>query len=123
MHIGFWLRILINILLIATNFFLIKLKSIRTIQKLAIIGVCSVIFNAICIFVIMILGFVHHVDKDNIDIVYHGIFKLDWKLVQWFSFGENALSVHPQALASVLFCYINHQLVFPTCKNMDNPTD
>jgi hypothetical protein len=71
----------------------------------------------------MILGFVHHVDKDNIDIVYHGIFKLDWKLVRWFSFGENALSVHPQALASVLFCYINHQLVFPTCKNMDNPTD
>lgn len=43
--------------------------------------------------------------------------------MEWAIFDKDAFSIHVQALATILFCYINHQLVFPTCKNMENPTN
>lgn len=53
---------------------------------------------------------------------YHGILNLDWSVVEWVIFDSKWFSMHTQALASVIFCYINHQLVFPTCRNMKDPT-
>ena len=32
------------------------------------------------------------------------------------------MSKHFQALASILFCYVNQQLVFPACKNLTDPS-
>ena len=112
-------RILLNIVVILTNFFLISLKDIRIPQKLAMVSVSAAAYNTIVIFIIFIVGF-HH-DRPNLD--YHGLFHIEWSKVKFAVFnGSEWFSQHAQALASVLFCYVNHQLVFPTCKNMENPT-
>lgn len=87
----------------------------KVIQKLGLISVCSALYNATVIFIIFIVGF-HH-DRPNLD--YHGLFHIDWSNVKFAIFNDaDWFSQHAQAFASVLFCYVNHQLVFPTCKNM-----
>lgn len=117
---GETIRVIVNVIIICADFALIQLKDMRIIQRLAVIGVCSVIYNAITIFVLMFVGFTHKGDH-NVD--YDGILQLDWALVKWALFERGWFSMHTQAVASILFCYINHQLVFPTCKNMENPTN
>ena len=112
-------RILINVVVIITDFFLISLKNMKILQKLAMVSVSSSVYNVIVIFILFIIGF-HHTGP-NLD--YHGLFHIDWSKVRFFIFnGSETISQHSQALASVLFCYVNHQLVFPTVKNMEDPT-
>lgn len=113
-------RVILNVGIICAEFGLIQLKDMRIIQRLAVIGVCSVIYNAVTIFVLLFTGFTH---EGNPDVHYESILKLDWSIVEWALFKKGWFSMHTQAVASILFCYINHQLVFPTCKNMENPTD
>lgn len=105
--------------LISTNFFLIRLKNLRIIQRIVTIGVLSITYSAVTIFILLFVGFTHH---GTPKIHYNNIFYLDWSTVDWVVFGKKAFSLHSQALTSILFCYINHQLVFPTCKNIDKPS-
>jgi hypothetical protein len=60
--IGNLMRIFINIGVILTNFILIQLKNMRTLQRLSVIGVCSVIYNTLVIFVLLWTGFTHGKD-------------------------------------------------------------
>lgn len=60
LYIGNQMRIVINLVIIFLNFLLIQLKDITIIQKISIIGVYSVIYNAVTIFVLLFLGFTHH---------------------------------------------------------------
>lgn len=79
------------------------------------IGVVSAIYNSVLILVVFFTGFT--LQKDN-QTVYHGITNLDWKSVVYFNFNQKSYSYHTQCLASIIFCYINHHLVFPVCKNL-----
>lgn len=68
----------------------------------------------------MLFGFTRNVDPI---LTYHGLFHLDWSKVAWVTYsGWESFSQHVQALSSILFCYVNHQLVFFTLKNIENPT-
>lgn len=112
---GNLVRILINFCIIVTNFALIQMRDISKIQKLSSISIMTVIYNSVTIFILMFTGFTHYGDPN---VEYQGIFHLDWDVVQWFNFDSRSFSKHSQAIASFLYVYINHQLVFPTCKNM-----
>ena len=59
LNLGNLVRILINIGIICTNFALIQLKDMRTLQRLSVIGVCSVIYNTVVIFILLFTGFTH----------------------------------------------------------------
>ena len=59
LYLGNIVRILINIGVIFTNFALIQLKDMRTLQRLSVIGVCSVIYNTVIIFILLFTGFTH----------------------------------------------------------------
>ncbi len=103
-----------------TQFFFVRLRDIKIIQKISIIGVCSAVYNVLVIFFVFFIGF--DCSQGGVDVRYDGVFGLDWGLVKWVAIDGNWFSMQTQALASVIFCYINHQLVFTTCKNLENPT-
>jgi amino acid permease len=55
--------------------------------------------------------------------VYDGITGIVWSNVRWWNFeGWNAISEQAQGLASIIFCYVNHQLVFPLVFDLKNPS-
>ena len=48
---------------------------------------------------------------------------MDTSSIKWVNLeGYDSLPTHMQAFASILFCYVNHQLVFPSCRNLQQPT-
>lgn len=68
------------------------------------------------------LGFTR-VDKDGVDVIYHGIFGRLSGSINWFSFNSiNDFSVIFQGLAAIFFCYVCHQMVFPLVQDLSNPT-
>lgn len=75
-------RIILNLCIIISDFYLISRKDITVIQKFSMFGVFSVIFN---VSVILIISFVGFHNKD-LDLQYHGIFHLDWSKVRWIIF-------------------------------------
>jgi amino acid permease len=83
--------------------------------------------NVAIIFITFLVGFEVDVE-DNIThltrtFTYQGITGIRWDLINWFSTdGWDAFSEHMQGLASVIFCYVNHQLVFPLVFDLKNPS-
>ena len=75
-------RIIINIVIILSNFLLISQKPINTIQKLAAVCISAVTYNVVTIVVIFVVGF-HH-SGPNLD--YHGLFHIDWSDVKYVIF-------------------------------------
>ena len=75
-------RIILNIVVIVTNFFLIALKEMTLLQKLGMVSVSGAMYNAAVIFIIFIVGF-HH-DRPNLD--YHGLFHINWSNVKFVIF-------------------------------------
>lgn len=71
-------RVVINIVIIITAFILIQLKDIQPIQRLGVVGVCSVTYNAITLLITLVRGF-DHVGKPSIH--YDGLFSLDWSVM------------------------------------------
>ncbi len=54
--------------------------------------------------------------------VYHGITSISWNRLSWFRFDNlQDFSQQTQGLASLIFCYVNHQLVFPLVSHLKNP--
>lgn len=48
---------------------------------------------------------------------------MSWDLVNWFEMSNwEDVSLQVQGLASIIFCYVNHQLVFPLAADLYNPT-
>jgi hypothetical protein len=69
--------------LLLTSIFALK-KNIGILQKIAIIGVISVIFNISTVVVISLTGFTRPDDGTQ----YHGIFKVKGSDINWFTFGD-----------------------------------
>jgi len=93
----------------------------------AIIGVIAVIINVAIIAITFFVGFDVNVEDRTTHITktftYHGITGIRWDLINWFNTdGWSAFSKNFQGLASVIFCYVNHQLVFPLVFDLKNPS-
>ena len=55
--------------------------------------------------------------------IYEGITGTDWSNLKWaYLDGYKAYSQQVQGLASIIFCYVNHQLVFPLVFDLKNPS-
>ncbi len=62
-------------------------------------------------------------DCKDLECNYQGITHLDWSTVKLFGAGGfTGFSDQIQGLASLIFCYVNHQLVFPLIHDLKNPT-
>ena len=107
---------------IVVNLFFILKKEIGILQKISIIGVLSAVINVFIITVTMFIGFkVKNCVGETCE--YHGITQLDWgKINLWGVGGWDMFSKQLQGLASIIFCYVNHQLVFPLVNDLKNPT-
>lgn len=117
---GNHVRILVNIVAMTLMLVFALKKKIDILQKVAIIGVVSVIFNVICIVITSFTGFSR---PDDVYHHYHGIFHADFSKVNWWSHeGAESLSLFAQGLASILFCYVNHQLLFPLSTSLKRPS-
>lgn len=90
------------------------------------IGVGAVMINVIIIVgtfflgrIIIKIGFKN---KDKVE--YKGLIGgISWGNVTWFELNSwEDLSLQVQGLASIIFCYVNHQLVFPLAFDLKNPT-
>lgn len=99
-------------------------KEIGILQKVAIIGVISVIINVVIITFTFFEGFkVFSAETGEIDYDYGGITSIPWGSLKWFELDSwDAASRQLQGLASLVFCYVNHQLVFPLVFDLKNPT-
>lgn len=114
-------RICISCGAIALNLFFILKKEIGILQKISIIGVMSVLINVGIIIITFIVGFNTKVNNETV--TYHGIIGIKWSEIYWLNTdGWDAFTEYMQGLASIIFCYVNHQLVFPLVFDLNNPT-
>lgn len=85
------------------------------------IGVIAVAVNIAIIVITFFVGFTTKVTGSTVE--FKGIIGIDWAKVNWFSVdGWNAFSQDMQAIAACIFCFVNHQLVFPLVFDLKNPT-
>lgn len=97
-------------------------KNISLLQKIAIVGVVSVIFNITTVVVISFTGFIYK-EKGQPPVTYHGLTNVNRSKINWFTFdGAQSLSLLAQGMASILFCYVNHQMLFPLSMSLKRPT-
>lgn len=117
---GTWVRIAANLVCFGFGLIFALKKNISLLQKIAIVGVISVIFNISTVVIISLVGFTTG------DIRYHGIFHVDWSKVSILTptpHGDwKAFSALAQGIASILFCYVNHQMLFPLSVSLKRPT-
>lgn len=104
--------------LLLTSIFALK-RNISLLQKIAIVGVVSVIFNISTVVIISLTGFTRPDDE----LRYHGIFHVDGSKINWADFdGWQSASYQAQGIASILFCYVNHQMLFPLSMSLKRPS-
>lgn len=76
------------------------------------------IFNISTVVLISLIGFTR---PDGTS--YRGIFHVDGSKINWFKWGNwEAISLLAQGMASILFCYVNHQMLFPLSMTLKRPT-
>ena len=99
-------------------------KDIAILQKVSIIGVVAAIFNTIVLIITLFIGFTApEPECIGTHCEYHGLFEVDWGKVNWFGkWNWDGISQQAQGLASIMFCFVNHQLVFPLMFDLNNPT-
>lgn len=118
---GTWVRIAANLVCFGFGLIFALKKNISLLQKIAIVGVISVIFNISTVVIISLVGF-----TTDTGIRYRGIFHVDWSKVSLLTPTDNgdwqAFSVLAQGIASILFCYVNHQMLFPLSVSLKRPT-
>ena len=93
-------------------------------HKISVVGVIAVIFNVIVITVTLFAGFSVEIKDETSQIQvydYHGITSVEWGKLNWVS-GWDTTVAQIQALASLVFSYLGHHLVFPLLKTLKNPT-
>ncbi len=79
------------------------------------------IFSVCLMAVTMFTGF--KLPNCTFDCEYHGITQLDWSKVLIFGEGGwSGFSSQMQGMAAFIFCYVNHQLLFPLIHDLNNPT-
>ena len=120
------MRIGINVGLVLVNLIFVLKKEIGILQKIAFVGVFAVIYNIVVITVIFFSGFEVHFFDEEIDVHtvfdYNGVSDIPWGEVRWFNFRNSEDFIRQiQAFASLIFCYVSHQLVFPLTNNLKNP--
>lgn len=113
-------RIFINIGALVLALILGMKRDIEILQKVSIIGVFIVIFNVGCIVFFSMKGFTR---PDDVYYRYHGIFHIDWSQVYWGSISKwQNISFMLQGLATLIFCFVNHQLLFPLTSKLKRPS-
>jgi amino acid permease len=112
---------------ILINSLLILQKDISKLQKLSIIGVFAVVVNVLIILFTLITGFTLSVDGGEggsaKEYVYHGLSNIAWGKMEWMGgSGWEAFSQQVQGLAALIFCFVNHQLMFPLIFDLRDPS-
>ena len=104
------------------NMFFILKKDISVLHKISVVGVIAVIFNVVVMVITLFIGFSVTVNDQETSTVYdyHGISTVDWGQLNWVSGWETSVK-QIQALASMVFSYLGHHLVFPLLKTLRNP--
>ena len=113
------MRLLFNIGTMVSGFILLVPKENTLLQKLAGIGVAAVSAITAIILYAFLCGFTRtHVTTPGtlLDVSYPGILANEFSHIQMARW--EGVSLHIQALGSILFCFVNHQLVFPACKQL-----
>jgi hypothetical protein len=84
LYLGNLIRILISVAAILINLIFVLKKEIGILQKVAMVGVLSVVINVFIIAVTFILGF--DVPADDVTAGYHygGITSIKWSELKWF---------------------------------------
>jgi amino acid permease len=85
-----------------------------------------VVINVLIITITLFTGFEVEVeveDKQTVEYIYKGITGIPWGDLNWFALDSwSDFSEQLQGLASLIFCYVNHQLVFPLFFDLKNPS-
>ena len=117
------MRIGVQIGCILLNLIFILKKEIGILQKVAVIGVLSVIINSVVIVITFFTGFRVTTDE-GVELHYHGLFGMDWSQVRLFNTESagDAIPTYLECMATFIFCFVNHQLLFPLKQDLKNPT-
>jgi len=102
-------------------FFILK-KDISVLHKISVVGVIAVLVNVVVMTVTLFIGFSATVDDQQSSTTYdyHGISTVSWGDLNWVSGWDTSVK-QIQALASMVFSYLGHHLVFPLLKTLRNP--
>lgn len=118
--LGTMIRLLTNGGAIALNMIFILKKDLYSLRFITILGTLAVVYNSIVILVTAFVGFTY--DKGDITRTYSSIVSQnhDWSGFQWANFSNPWLQL--VGFASTIFCYVNHQMIFPMAEELANPT-
>lgn len=118
--LGNLIRLLTNAGAICINMIFILMKDLYALRFITILGTAAVVYNSIVILVTAFTGFDYSkgpIDRDYPSIVASG---RNWQGFQWVNFSHPWLQL--VGFASTIFCYVNHQMIFPMADELANPT-
>jgi hypothetical protein len=111
---GNWWRVAANLGCLLLVLPLTMMKNMSALRKIGFVGVVSVTFNMIAVVLVSFRGY----NDEN-----RGIFYVDVSKINWFTYqGLETVSLLAQGMASILFCFISHQILF-FVKNLRQPTE
>lgn len=113
-------RLVTNTVAILVNLIFIFKKDLYSLRFITILGTMAVIYNTLIIFVTALTGF----DYEKGDVKYHYESILsknkDWSGLRWFNFDNPWLQL--VGFANTIFCYVNHQMIFPMADELVKPS-
>ena len=117
---GNLIRLLTNAGAILVNMIFIFKKDLYSLRFITIIGTMAVAYNSLVILVTALTGFDY--DKGTTQYKVPSIFssEKDYALLRLVNFDNPWLQL--VGFASTIFCYVNHQMIFPMSQELANPT-
>jgi amino acid permease len=118
---GTLIRLVTNAVAISINMVFILKRDLYALRFITILGTLAVGYNTIVILITAFTGFTYK-KGDMLPHYYESILSpsRDWTSFKMANFGNPLL--HLVGFASTIFCYVNHQMIFPMADELANPT-
>jgi amino acid permease len=114
------IRLLTNAGAICVNMIFIFKKDLYSLRFITILGTGAVVYNSLVILVTAFIGFKYEKAGETHDVLPIISPDKDYSLLKWANFDNPWLQL--VGFASTIFCYVNHQMVFPISQELANPT-
>jgi amino acid permease len=118
--LGNTIRLLTNAGAICVNMIFILKKDLYSLRFITILGTGAVVYNTLVIMVTAFTGFTYQKGAEQHDVLSIVSPDKDYSKLQWANFDNPWLQL--VGFASTIFCYVNHQMIFPMSQELAKPS-
>ena len=115
-HLGNTIRLCANAGNILINMIFILKRNLYSLRFITLLGTIFVFYNAFVIFAYAFIGFTD-ADGFKVPSIIH---RQDWSHLKLFNFEKPLQQM--AGMASTIFCFVNHQMIFPLAHELKRPS-